>query len=547
MEFSEIVVKDNPGLCRCCLSEGCYKDMGSDYTWMNETEIYADMLLECFDISISQHNEGPNGPNRLICEVCITRLRDACYFKKQVLDSEKKFVDMVGRGEFKSKVVVYQTQMKAETAEEAAARAEDTDGEYLDDDMAFVDDELDQKHDESEVAASSVTADPLPVRNKRGRPKKATTTKSTKKKVKVEKNKNKALVKGQSGQRLPTGNKVEDVSSKNIKMAAMRQNVFEVITMSTVTPFLWLKSVYRCFYCYEVFHEPDDLKEHQIVHTNDEEKWDALKNHWEPTVYVDVSNIACSLCPMPVEDIFELIDHLIDDHDMPFNKKIGTCMTPFKLKQLTVQCVPCGKDFMTFAPLLNHTNRYHLIDTEILCELCGQKFKSRNVLREHRYKEHSSKSSSCTICGEDVHSITRMRTHMQKVHNKRYKCFHCPELFDSLYKRTSHLVNVHKEREEISCPHCPKKFIFRSMMVRHVRDRHMQEKNNVCSICGFRSFGNNRMKNHMLKHSAERNVKCPVCDKAFKTEKTMKQHFNNIHQKTGVMEMVVEELNGEMD
>lgn len=52
---------------------------------------------------ITQHNEGPNGPNRLICEVCITRLRDACNFKKQVLDSEKKFIDMMGRGEFRPK------------------------------------------------------------------------------------------------------------------------------------------------------------------------------------------------------------------------------------------------------------------------------------------------------------------------------------------------------------------------------------------------------------------------------------------------------------
>lgn len=53
MEFDEIVVKESPGLCRCCLSEGCYKDLGTEYTWMNETEVYADMLLECFDISVS--------------------------------------------------------------------------------------------------------------------------------------------------------------------------------------------------------------------------------------------------------------------------------------------------------------------------------------------------------------------------------------------------------------------------------------------------------------------------------------------------------------
>lgn len=53
MDFDGIVVKESPGLCRCCLSEGCYKDLGSEYTWMDDTEVYADMLLECFDISVS--------------------------------------------------------------------------------------------------------------------------------------------------------------------------------------------------------------------------------------------------------------------------------------------------------------------------------------------------------------------------------------------------------------------------------------------------------------------------------------------------------------
>lgn len=55
MEFDEVVVKESPGLCRCCLSEGCYKDLGSEYSWMGDTEIYADMLLECFDLSVRNY------------------------------------------------------------------------------------------------------------------------------------------------------------------------------------------------------------------------------------------------------------------------------------------------------------------------------------------------------------------------------------------------------------------------------------------------------------------------------------------------------------
>lgn len=44
----------NPGMCRCCASEGAFKDVKSTYHWMGEEEIYADMLRECFDIIVSK-------------------------------------------------------------------------------------------------------------------------------------------------------------------------------------------------------------------------------------------------------------------------------------------------------------------------------------------------------------------------------------------------------------------------------------------------------------------------------------------------------------
>lgn len=47
----EVILKNNN--CCCCLSEGCYKDINSEYIWMNEREIYSELLKNVFNISVS--------------------------------------------------------------------------------------------------------------------------------------------------------------------------------------------------------------------------------------------------------------------------------------------------------------------------------------------------------------------------------------------------------------------------------------------------------------------------------------------------------------
>lgn len=43
------------GMCRCCASEGTFKDIKTKYHWMGEEEVYADMLSDCFDIKVSYY------------------------------------------------------------------------------------------------------------------------------------------------------------------------------------------------------------------------------------------------------------------------------------------------------------------------------------------------------------------------------------------------------------------------------------------------------------------------------------------------------------
>ncbi|XP_048003364.1 zinc finger protein 354C-like [Leguminivora glycinivorella] len=71
--------------CRCCLLRPPDKDLKKPYCHSGKTEVYADMLKECFEIHLTTaSSDSVCG----ICEVCVRRLRDASDFKLQVQQSQ---------------------------------------------------------------------------------------------------------------------------------------------------------------------------------------------------------------------------------------------------------------------------------------------------------------------------------------------------------------------------------------------------------------------------------------------------------------------------
>ncbi|XP_063544831.1 uncharacterized protein LOC134753000 [Cydia strobilella] len=72
--------------CRCCLRCPPDKDLTTPYTHLGNTEIYADMIKQCFDINLAVGGPGSCG----ICSTCVGRLRDASDFKLQVQRSQEE-------------------------------------------------------------------------------------------------------------------------------------------------------------------------------------------------------------------------------------------------------------------------------------------------------------------------------------------------------------------------------------------------------------------------------------------------------------------------
>ncbi|XP_061385100.1 PR domain zinc finger protein 5-like isoform X4 [Danaus plexippus] len=588
MEFDEIVVKDTPGLCRCCLSEGCYKDLSTEYPWMDDTEIYADMLLECFDVSISQHIEGPNGPNRLICEVCITRLRDACNFKKQVLDSEKKFIDMVGRGAFKTKVLLYPEQMKSESQEVAADEAEI---EYLDEDVDYDDIPL------NELATPSVSEDitvaTLPVA-KRGRPKK--TMKNEKKKIDV---------------KLKT--KSKDCKQKISGLTRrQRQNLQILFNNTSIVPFE-CREGFSCVYC-DLKLEYNDLKKHTKSHETSAiiEFLDGFNRN---SLKVDISVTNCEVCDLCFDSFKQLIKHLVSVHR--YSSSRMKCIQMYRI--IDLKCFECDIDLINVYEFVRHVDRLHSytvlnIDDEydtvkvnkkfsFQCPECLKTLTSKLGFRMHLKKcgiDRKTESSKfrgtktfrvrqnvacilkmssalpfkffkntfrCFYCSKDCSDFDVLREHTLKYHGqfdqecaamKKIKgkdlivkieitnltCKICYEQFMGLIDLIDHIVTKHGanydssvecvqifkiSKDNIPCPICPDSYFgYFKKLLEHMNEHH-SNNNIVCVYCGVTFRGHSNYRAHISRYHRRKACTCPECKKDFWNLEKLARHKANVH------------------
>lgn len=50
---SELELNKPFNICRCCLAEGCYKDISTNYYLLGELEVYENILKDTFNVCVS--------------------------------------------------------------------------------------------------------------------------------------------------------------------------------------------------------------------------------------------------------------------------------------------------------------------------------------------------------------------------------------------------------------------------------------------------------------------------------------------------------------
>ncbi|CAG0906176.1 unnamed protein product [Cyprideis torosa] len=102
---------------------------------------------------------------------------------------------------------------------------------------------------------------------------------------------------------------------------------------------------------------------------------------------------------------------------------------------------------------LNHSNR-----PPVLCQICGQEFRSQGELKNHTNVRHEDPQFKCTLCDRMFHKRVTLSHHM-KVHadERKHVCSYCPKAFFVKKQLQEHL-NTHLGLRPFPCPHCPDTF-----------------------------------------------------------------------------------------
>ncbi|KAL6119450.1 zbtb48 [Pungitius sinensis] len=196
-------------------------------------------------------------------------------------------------------------------------------------------------------------------------------------------------------------------------------------------------------------------------------------------------------------------------------------------KKDSVQCLICDKSFKSKYYLKVH-NRRHTGERPFGCLKCGKRYFRKENLLLHESRDCAKvQTHTCVTCSSTFNGKEELRLHVvSHTGNMPHKCSICPEQFMHKKNLTSHMMKVHGYPKPHACSQCPKTFLTRTELRVHEAAKHRGEKPFVCEECGHRASSRNGLKMHIKAiHRNERPFVCNVCDHAFSQKNNLNMHL----------------------
>ncbi|XP_071095169.1 zinc finger protein 728-like [Haliotis cracherodii] len=184
-------------------------------------------------------------------------------------------------------------------------------------------------------------------------------------------------------------------------------------------------------------------------------------------------------------------------------------------------CEICGKKIKDFVLFQGHMREHAGEPTPYWCDLCDKRFDHYSRLDKHK-RQHSLQGRwECSKCGKVFTHEDKYFSHL-KIHedSNLNKC-------DLLGKQPALPANLlkHSEEKPIECPVCEKRFNLRHALVYHLR-RHTAAtvKSAACEICGKVFSQNSTLTVHMNIHTGRKPHVCIFCGKRFSQLSSKTRH-----------------------
>ncbi|XP_011569196.3 zinc finger protein 613 isoform X2 [Plutella xylostella] len=536
-----------PTVCRCCLAEGCYKDISTEYFWMGKREVYAEMLTETFDLAISYaQSAGTNSNSRLICEPCISRLRDASEFKRQVSECERMFTTLLEPGSSGQSGMAQVTlsrlgkDVKVERVKVKKEDSEDDDDDDMfaepfgdDDDDDDADDEpltnlatkIPKKEAEDDIFGSEDKPKPAEKRKATVKAKavpakkaKATVTKAKGPAAKVAKPQEKKKRGDHPDLSRQDGNtKAEDAFHE----AYTEDNRLDDRTIYESEPSITERNQN---FDLNMYVEKENTTDYNMELENS-------CNKTGENYLLDSEDTFLQMMNLNKDDDNVSIQANKEDVNKDLIKNLSNKLDSTQSKVMRLNAIIL-LEFTSICPFRWKMNKY-------VCFYCGEEFSKPDILEQHKISQHATLSNN--EIKRAVGSIKKYELIKADITN--IVCNICDDRFKDLADVKFHLVASHSQNlnleipdgilpfklfsGDFKCALCDSDFTDYKTLNQHM-NTHFQ--NYICELCGAGFVSPSRLRSHYFSHGTEK-VPCEVCKKYFKSENARKEHHANVHMK----------------
>lgn len=282
-----------------------------------------------------------------------------------------------------------------------------------------------------------------------------------------------------------------------------------------------------CNFCSKTFYNRFFIKQHLRLH------------------HSDLINFTSNLHSQRQRCIYKCVE--CNTYPCAHEKYINSYIEQRNLNKTPLKCIDCNFIYKYKTQIIAHSNKQHLNLYPHLCDLCGQRFVSKDVLNYHsnkhkmlfhcsycnkQFKDQNSLNShiplcqtternyQCDLCNINFTTQEKVVFHRRKHFSKNFACKFCPKKYWTKSELNLHSKRLHSDKlEEIpiriyQCSMCELNFNSKKCLKQHTVS-HDDNSMHICRLCSATFKSKINYYGHIRRHKIKKDKECPVCLKLY--------------------------------